>query len=937
MLLNYSCDKGFERLWGKLKRELPSKMFDLEGVGKQLDYAQYTDDFYADDLHTTADVSVDSNSNVSDKGVASFPVESVKPMMKLESYHRLWVELKKAFGVRHANRILRLIMDGSLYVNDSHGVAPGIPYCFNYTCYDIAAKGLTVVDKVDCKPPKYLSAFKSQLEQFITVASNSTNGASGIADLLIVMAMYFQEVLKTKKVGHFELASEEDCWEYLDDTLTSLIYTVNQNMRGTQCVTEDTEVLTPKGFRKYHELNVGDDIYTWNNGKLNVQKVEKVNVSDYDGEMHQYTGGGVKQVVTPNHRVLYKMAGESEYSLMDSAELMSQDSSFSLPAAMLENDTPDYDITDDMLRLCTAVVSNGFMDMKGAGKVRLFKSPNVACEDILIELLENMGVKYAVENKTRGGEEYRIFNLETPVSQGIIRLLGMDSSKFPEWVMKLSKRQAEVVLDMWALMNDFKYVCPSVAMADQIQHLFFLTNTGSKIKTVGGEIQVVPFTDSDIVMNKNKTVQYKGKVWCPTTSDGVVVFRKDGAVFVSGNSPFTNVSIFDDKFLDELCGDYMHPETLETVDKEVVKKIQKLYINIMNRELRRTTLTFPVTTACMCVDGEEIVDKDFLQDMSERNMEFGFINFYFGTTSTLSSCCRLRSDLTNEYFNSFGASGSSKIGSSSVASINLPRIAYESGSKEEYLKTLKSRVRDCCMINYARRNRLLDIIAKGRHRLYTDGFIDINRQYITTGFNGMYEAVTEMGFDMMTKEGQDFGVEMLNAINKANDSFSKKYKLPINCEQIPAENVSVKLAEKDKVMGLNDKYPLYSNQFIPLTSNADLLDRIKLQGMFDSKCSGGAIAHLNVENRIDNVEDMVDLLKESVRRGAVYVAVNYMLAKCENKHMSVTTGTMCPECGGAITDHYSRVVGFLVNVSNMHQVRREKDVPNRKFYEDIQL
>ena len=139
-------------------------------------------------------------------------------------------------------------------------------------------------------------------------------------------------------------------------------------------------------------------------------------------------------------------------------------------------------------------------------------------------------------------------------------------------------------------------------------------------------------------------------------------------------SPFTNVSIYDDNFLDKLCGDYIFPDG-SSPDKELIKKIQNLYLNIMNREMERTPITFPVTTACFSINDEhEIQDEEFVDFISEKNLKFAFINIYIGKSSTLSSCCRLRSEQNNEYFNSFG-SGSSKIGSLGVCTINLPRLA----------------------------------------------------------------------------------------------------------------------------------------------------------------------------------------------------------------------------------------------------------------------
>ena len=135
-------------------------------------------------------------------------------------------------------------------------------------------------------------------------------------------------------------------------------------------------------------------------------------------------------------------------------------------------------------------------------------------------------------------------------------------------------------------------------------------------------------------------------------------------------------------------------------------------------------------------------------------------------------------------------------------------------------------------------------------------------------------------------------------------------------------------------MGYNDRYELYSNQFIPLTVQTDMLNRILLQGMFDYLMTGGAVLHLNVAEQIENVEDLEKLVCTSIKKGVIYQAVNYVLNVCEDGHISVgRDAEICPQCGKPITDKLTRVVGFLTNSKNWHKTRREHDFPDRKFYE----
>lgn len=403
-------------------------------------------------------------------------------------------------------------------------------------------------------------------------------------------------------------------------------------------------------------------------------------------------------------------------------------------------------------------------------------------------------------------------------------------------------------------------------------------------------------------------------------------------------SGFYNVSIYDKYFLESLKGDYIFPDG-SNPDVVIVNELQDLFIDLMNETLNNTTPTFPVTTVCLCVnENKDILDNDFLHHIAEKNMEFAFMNIFAGETGVLSSCCRLRSDKNNQYLgyaNSFG-SGGTQIGSFGVITINLPRIAIKSkGNIDVFIKNLEELVETSVKINHAKRDILQKRIGMKALPLYDYGFMNIQKQYATTGLNGINEAIELLGYNILNEDGQDICMKILKTVNKINDKADIKYKYAHNTEQTPSENSSIKLAQKDKFLKYQNSYELYSNQFIPLISQADMLDRIKLQGLFDSQFSGGAIAHINIENRIENAELLAELIKTSVKKGVVYHAINYNLQKCENGHMSVGKNTICPICGKKITDNFTRAVGFLVNVSNLHKVRREFDYPERQFYKSI--
>ena len=88
--------------------------------------------------------------------------------------------------------------------------------------------------------------------------------------------------------------------------------------------------------------------------------------------------------------------------------------------------------------------------------------------------------------------------------------------------------------------------------------------------------------------------------------------------------------------------------------------------------------------------------------------------------------------------------------------------------------------------------------SKGMLPLFDAGYINMSRQYLTIGVNGLVEAAEFLGIPI--NDNPDY--ERFYAGNSRNDEkYNKKYRskeVMFNCEMIPAENVGVKHAKWDK-------------------------------------------------------------------------------------------------------------------------------------------
>jgi len=403
-----------------------------------------------------------------------------------------------------------------------------------------------------------------------------------------------------------------------------------------------------------------------------------------------------------------------------------------------------------------------------------------------------------------------------------------------------------------------------------------------------------------------------------------------GYPYRSSQSAFSNLSIFDKYFLKDLFENNAYPD-FSKPNIESIIKLQEFYARWFVEESKTQTFTFPVNTVCFYVDEktQTIPDKEFLDLISELNSYNGAFNIYTGALGSIASCCRLRNNVKSAYTNSFGAGGVS-IGSHRVVTINFPRLAYEAEDEKEFMSNLEYNVLLAQDILQIHRELLLELIEKKKLPLYTHKYMDLSKQFSTIGFIGVNEACEILKISITEKSGQDFAVNALTLINTLNTTKAKKTNTIWNMEQIPGESAAFQFANKDKLLFSTCDYEMYSNQYIPLWENVDILERIKIAGIFDSLCSGGAIAHITCSDALTK-NQMKQVIEYTAKCGVIYFAINISQCRCMTCGKLFIGKFEKSPCHNAPVQHYLRVVGYLVPVSSWNKHRRE-EYTRRQFY-----
>lgn len=404
---------------------------------------------------------------------------------------------------------------------------------------------------------------------------------------------------------------------------------------------------------------------------------------------------------------------------------------------------------------------------------------------------------------------------------------------------------------------------------------------------------------------------------------------------------FTNISIFDRPYLESLFGGIEFPDGSFVIDQiEELIKCQKIFMEVVSDVRKEQMFTFPVLTYSLLYRDGKFQDEEFARWSSNHNIEWSDSNFFVsGDVGVLSNCCRLLSDTKkiSGFINSIGGTALS-IGSCRVSTINLVRIAYESKfNKKKYIEILKDRVLLNCKALASMRYILKRNIEKGLLPNYQDGAVELDKQFCTIGGIGMYEVMDlfgliesdEFGNKSYSDEAVEFTTQILDTINDVKDHFECDF--TFNVEMIPAENCAGVICQADNLIYEQDKYYIYSNQWIPLTEKCTIQEKCRLGSLFDAKCGGGCIAHIDIENRFPNEETAWKMLNYVASKGVIYFAFTTKINVCQHKHSFIGTKT-CPVCGEQMTDQYARVVGFYTPVSGYQKIRK-KEFNARKWYD----
>lgn len=437
-------------------------------------------------------------------------------------------------------------------------------------------------------------------------------------------------------------------------------------------------------------------------------------------------------------------------------------------------------------------------------------------------------------------------------------------------------------------------------------------------------------------------------------------------------SPFTNFSFFDKYFFEGMFGEFVFPDGTKP-EWNSTNWLQRRYLHWLNQERLKCILTFPVCSyACLTDKEGNFKDLDTFHFIcSEYAQGNSFFTYLSRSVDSLSSCCRLQNAVQENTFNTTNGQIGIMTGSKNVITLDLNRIIQDwQHTWSDYKDHIDANTNKCCFpVDWITHKDFQEGIKKyienilervylyqyayndlmhwcKDHHLYAAydaGFINLDKQYLTIGINGLNQAAEYLGMECNNNIYYKTFCRLIFSTIKEQNKKHKTKIAQFNTEQVPAESASVKLYNRDKADGywIPTDTNLYASYiFKPNDTHISILDKIILHSseFAADELDGGSACHLNLSEHLSQ-KQYEYLLKFMAKVGCKYATFNIPNCECEECHfIAKQPFSKCPKCGSTHVSLWDRIIGYLTKISNWSAARQlEGSTRSRKNELEINI
>ena len=437
-------------------------------------------------------------------------------------------------------------IEGDLHLHDLASLSV---YCCGWDLQDLLMRGFGGVPaKVQSSPPRHLRTALGQLVNFFYTLQGESAGAVAVSNFDTLLAPFIRyDGLDFSQVKQ---------------ALQEYVFNINIPTRvGFQCMSEDTEILARDGWKRHDQVQPGDAIATFNVEKQEIEylAVQRVFARPYEGEMYWLRNRISDQLLSPGHRVIRKKFNTDEYVLEEIERVVTLKSPFIVPVGSVGYLHDDGDVDEDVIRLIAWIVADGSIDKSGggSGRISIYQSksrhPDRFAE--IVDLCQRLGLEYAERTQEGLGEPCNVIRLNAKATRRVLGYFDSDKERgikfIPPAILALGAAASRVFLETYIKADGHdgcKITTTSEETRDQLVQVAVHAGYGTTVlvRTPDNPLSVKTryvirvIRHRDTYINSVEKVAYKGVIWCPNTANETVVARRNGKVFITGNTPFTN-------------------------------------------------------------------------------------------------------------------------------------------------------------------------------------------------------------------------------------------------------------------------------------------------------------------------------------------------------------------------------------------------------------
>ncbi len=377
--------------------------------------------------------------------------------------------------------------------------------------------------------------------------------------------------------------------------------------------------------------------------------------------------------------------------------------------------------------------------------------------------------------------------------------------------------------------------------------------------------------------------------------------------------------------------------------------INKAFLEVMiEGDFNGRGFQYPIPTYSITrdFDWSETENNELLFEMTAK---YGtpyfsnYINSDMEPSDVRSMCCRLRLDLRELRRKSGGYFGSGEnTGSVGVVTINLPRIAYLSQSKEDFFTRL-DKVMDISIrsLNIKREviSKFLDSGLYPYTKRYLDGF---DNHFSTLGLVGMNEACLNANWlreNLVNDNSIDFAKEVLNHMKEKLADYQEEYGDLYNLEASPAESTAYRLAKHDKKIypmiitaGEDKDTPYYTNSsHLPVGYTEDIFIALDIQDELQTLYTSGTVFHAFLGERVPDWKAAASLVRKIAENYRLpYYTLSPTYSICKNHGYLFGEYDSCEHCGGEV-EVYSRITGYYRPIKNWNDGKAQEYIDRKEY------